>query len=298
VARRRDIIIAIVIAVTAFITIGFFGLIFIGLYFGDEDISLGGFGDKVAVIEVYDGIYDSQPVVRQLKKWGEAGSVRAIVLHINSPGGAVAPSQEIFREILHVREENNKIVVVSMSSIAASGAYMISCAADRIMANPGTLTGSIGVIFQFPVAGELFEKIGITYEKVKSGELKDVGALDRRMTSGERKMLSAMVMDTYEQFIDIVAEGRQMERNEVYALADGSVFTGRQAYELGLVDTLGGFEEAVEMAADMAGIYGRPRIIKEFRPKKNIWDLLGTLVGRVEEKAFGDASGPQVLYLY
>lgn len=297
-ARKRDVIIGVVIAVSFAITIIFFGLIFIGTFIGDEDISIGGFGDRVAVIEVFGGIYDSEPIVRQLKRWGDSRSVKAILLHVDSPGGAVAPSQEIYAEILRVREEEEKIVIVSMSSLGASGAYLISCAADKIMANPGTITGSIGVLMQFPTVGKLFDKIGIKYEKIKSGELKDVGSVDRRMTREEREMLRDMVMDTYEQFVDVVAEGRGMDREEVYALADGSVFSGRQAYKLNLVDTLGGFEDAIRLAADLAGISDEPKTVKEFKPKRSIWDLLGSIFGEVEEITSGEISGPRVMYLY
>ncbi len=297
-AKKRDVAIAIIIAFTFFIAIGFFGLILIGLYFGDDDVSLGGFGDRVAVVEVYGGIYDSQPIVRQLKKWGRSGSVSAIILHINSPGGGVAPSQEIYNEILRIREEEGKIVIVSMSSVAASGGYLIACAADKIMANPGTITGSIGVIMQFMTGGKLLDKIGVEYERVKAGELKAVGAFDRAMTPEEREMLSAMVMDAYEQFIDVVAEGRAMEREDVYPLANGSVFTGRQAAELGLVDTLGGFEDAIRLAADMSGISGKPRIVREIRPKSGFWDFIGSFFGEVSKITSGNMSGPQVLYLY
>jgi protease-4 len=297
-AKKRDIAIAIIIAITFFVTIGFFGLILVSMYYGDDDVSLGGFGDRVAVVEVFGGIYDSEPVVRQLKKWGRSGSVSAIVLHVNSPGGGVAPSQEIYNEILRIREEEGKIVVVSMSSVAASGGYLIACAADKIMANPGTITGSIGVIMQFWTGSKLLDKIGVEYERVKAGKLKAVGAFDRGMMPEEREMLSAMIMDAYEQFVDVVVEGRAMEREDIYSLADGSVFTGRQAAELGLVDTLGGFEDAVRLAADMSGISGKPRIVREIKPKKGLWDLMGSIFGEVSEITSGNMAGPQVLYLY
>jgi protease-4 len=297
-ARKRDIVIGVIIAFSFLVTVCFFGLIFIGFFYGEDDVTISGFGDKIAVIEVFDGIYDSEPIVRQLKRWGKSGGVDAIVLHVNSPGGGVAPSQEIYEEILRVREEDGKIVVVSMSSVAASGGYLISCAADQIMANPGTITGSIGVIIQFATAGKLFDKIGVDFETVKAGELKGVGSIDRRMSSEERKMLQAMVADSYEQFVEVVAERRDMNKDEVYEIADGSVFTGRQAFELGLVDTLGGFEDAIRLAADMVGIQGEPRIVKEYRPKRGLWDLLGSILGNVEDMTASDISGPKVMYLY
>ncbi len=297
-AKKRDIIIAIVIAATFFITIGFFGLMFIGLMSEDGDIGWGSFGSKVAIIEVYDGIYDSKPTVKQLKKWGESQNVSAIVLHVNSPGGGVAPSQEIYNEILRVREEEGKVVVTSMSSVAASGGYYIACASDMIMANPGTITGSIGVILSYPTAGALFEKVGVKYETVKSGELKDVGSLDRKMTANERKMLSAMVMDSYEQFVEAIVDGRGMDKEEVYKLADGSIFSGRQAYENGLVDTLGGFEDAIRLAAELAGISGKPQTIKDFIPDKGFFDLMGGVLKNVGQVTSKGGFGPEILYLY
>jgi len=297
-ARKRDIIIAVVIIVSVIIFIGFFGLMFLGAYYAEDDGGFGGFGDKIAVIEVFDTIYDSRSVVRQLKKWGESGGVKAILLHVDSPGGAVAPSQEIYEEILRVRDEENKPVVVSMSSVAASGGYLIACAADKIMANPGTMTGSIGVIIQFPTIGRLLDKVGVDYETIKSGELKDVGSLNRRMTDSERRMLSSMVTDTYEQFVDVVCEGRELEREDVYKIADGSIFSGRQAMDLHLVDTLGGFEDAVRLAADLAGIEGEPRLVREAKPKKGFFDMLGSFSENIEEITAGEISGPRVMYLY
>ncbi|MCX6827149.1 MAG: S49 family peptidase [candidate division Zixibacteria bacterium] len=168
-ARRRDIIIGIAIIFSFLIVFGFLGLMFVGAFYGDSEISVGGLGSKVAVVEVFGTIYNSEPIVKQLKKWGKAPSVKAIVLHIDSPGGGVSPTQEIYDEILRIRKEDKKIIIVSMASIAASGAYYISCAADKIMANPGTLVGSIGVIIQFYTAGKLLEKVGIEIAKVKSG---------------------------------------------------------------------------------------------------------------------------------
>ena len=297
-ARKRDVVIAVIIIFTFVITIGFFGLMFLGAFYVDDGVGLGGFGEKIAVVELYGGIYDSAPVVRQLKKWGESSSIRAIILHVDSPGGAVAPSQEIYNEILRIRDEENKPIVVSMSSVAASGGYLISCAADKIMANPGTMTGSIGVIIQFPTIGKLLDKVGVTYETVKSGELKDVGAFSKPMTEAERKMLTAMITDTYEQFVDIVCEGRGLEREDVYKIADGSIFSGRQALDLHLVDTLGGFEDAVRLAADMAGIQGEPNLVREIKPKSGFLDILGSLAGNVQQYATGEVGGPRVMYLY
>jgi len=298
-ARKRDIVIGVIIALSFILVVAFFGLAFFGAMMGDGDVSLGGFGDRVAVVEVFGVIEDAEDVVSQLKKWGDADNVSAIVLHINSPGGAVAPSQEMYDEILRVREEEGKIVIAAMSSVAASGGYYIACAADAIMANPGTITGSIGVIMQILTAENLLTKIGVSYEVVKSGELKDVGSMDRPMTENERKMLTAMVMDTYEQFVEAVANGRDMSKEDVYPLADGSVFSGRQALEVGLVDTLGGFEDAIRYAAELGGIEGDPRTVKVPEPKKGLFELFSSIYNGAEKAASGlKSTGPRVLYLY
>ncbi|MBN2227807.1 MAG: signal peptide peptidase SppA [candidate division Zixibacteria bacterium] len=297
-ARKRDIVIGVIIALSFILVLAFFGLAFIGAMMEGE-VGIGGFGDRVAVVEVFGVIEDAEDVISQLKKWGDADNVGAIVLHINSPGGAVAPSQEMYNEILRIREDEGKVVVASMSSVAASGGYYIACATDKIMANPGTITGSIGVVMQVLTAEKLFTKIGIDYEVVKSGELKDVGNMERAMTENERRMLTSMVMDTYEQFVEAVAEGRGMDKEEVYPLADGSVFNGRQAMDMGLVDTLGGFEDAVRYAAELAGIEGDPRTIKVPEPKKGIFDMFASLFSGARQAASGLTSpGPRVLYLY
>jgi len=297
-AKKRDIVIGILIGFSFLVTFIFFALMFFGAFASEGGLSFGSLGSKIAVIDINGTISESEPIVKQLKKWGNSASIKAIVLHINSPGGAVAPSQEIYDEVLRVREDESKIVIASMSSVAASGAYYISCGAEKIMADPGTLTGSIGVILEFYTAGKLMEKIGIEMEKVKSGELKDVGSFDRKLTDKERTMLSAVVMDTYAQFVDVVSEGRGLDKEKVQKLADGSIFTGRQAAGLGLVDTLGSFEDAIRYAANLAGIEGEPTIVREEKPKPGILDLIGSTLNRVKEATDLDYSGPRVMYLY
>jgi protease IV len=302
-ARKRDVVIGVIIAGAFIVAFGMFALIFIGLFSGSDGISFASGSGDVGVIEVF-GILDEplgRDIIRQLDRWGDGGKVKALVLHVNSPGGGVAISQEIYDAINRVRD-NGKPVVVSMASVAASGGYYIACAADAIVANPGTLTGSIGVIMQFPTAGGLMEKIGVKFETVKSGDLKDVGALDRSMTEEEALMLRSVVMDTYEQFVEVVAEGRGKERDEVYVVADGSIFTGHQAYNLGLVDSLGGLDEAIHLAAEMAGLTGEPSVVRPYRRERvTLFDLLGSLsdvADRVTATVDRGLAGPQLLYLY
>jgi protease-4 len=175
--------------------------------------------------------------------------------------------------VLKAKKAGKKIVA-SLRSLGASGGYYIACSADTIVANPGTLTGSIGVIFEFPVVQELFKKIGVKFEVVKRGELKEVGTSFRSMTQEERDLLQSVIDDTYNQFVDAVKEGRGLEREKILELADGRVFTGRQAKELGLIDELGDIEDAVKIAGKMGNIEGIPKTIKE-RPKKvGFFDIL------------------------
>ncbi len=298
-AKKRDVIIGVVIVVSFLVAMGFFGLMLAGLFNAGDGLDIAGFGGDIGVLEMFGGISDesSAPIIKQLDKWAENSSIKAIVIHINSPGGGVAPSQEIYDAILRVRDE--KPVVASIASVAASGGYYIACASDKIIANRGSLTGSIGVILQFNTAEVLMQKIGIGLETVKSGELKDVGNYSRDMTEEEELMLRAVVMDTYEQFVEAVAEGRSMSKDDVYPLADGSVFTGLQAYNLGLVDTLGGLHEAIELAADLANIEGKPTVVRPLERKDvSIWDILGGLARKLDNKVEEGLLGPQLLFLY
>lgn len=265
--------------------------------------------DKVAVInvvgvitsshDVSQGSASSRHVIEQLQKYGENDSVKAVVLRIDSPGGTVVASQEIYGAVNRLRRETGKTVVVSMADVAASGGYYIACAADRIFANPGTITGSIGVIMQFPNLEGLFGKVGIRTITIKSGEFKDTGNALREMTERETRLLQELIDDVFSQFVDAVEKGREMEEEEVRALADGRIFTGRQAKEFGLIDELGDFEEAVNRAAELAGIEGKPVILQE-KKKRRFWDLLESrLSGIIPRPAGGFAvAGGRLFYLW
>ncbi len=298
-AKKRDIIVAVIIAVGFLFSVAMIALVFIGIYSTDGDYNIGGFGESVGIIELFDVINEStgRPVIKQLDKWVDNNSIKAVVIHLNTPGGGVSISQEVYDAVLRMSEK--KPVVAAMASVSASGGYYIACAADRIIANPGTITGSIGVIFQFQNYGPLLEKIGINTETIKSGELKDVGSYARSMTKKEELMLKSVVMDTYEQFISAVAEGRGMERDEIYPLADGSIFTGYQALNLGLVDTLGGLKEAVDLAAELADIDGEPRIVRPYKRRKgSIFDLMEQVLLNINKQFESKMAGPQLLYIY
>ncbi len=219
--------------------------------------------DKVALISIEGILLDARQVVDQLRKYEKHSAVKAIVLRIESPGGGVVPAQEIYEEIRRIRSETEKKVVASMGSIAASGGYYVACAADRIVANPGTITGSIGVKMEFSNLEELLKKIGIRSTVIKSGKLKDLGSPMREMTEEEKALLQEVIVDVHSQFVEVVVQGRRLNEEAVRALADGRIFSGRQAKDLGLVDSLGTLQDTIKLAAELAGIEGEPRIITE-----------------------------------
>jgi protease IV len=224
-------------------------------------------GAKVAVVEV-EGIIgadsgrglDTDGIIRVLGEYRDDPAVRAVVLRINSPGGVVAPTQEIFNAVRRLREAK-KPVVASLGSVAASGGYYVAVAADRIYASPGTLTGSIGVVMQLANLEGLLKKVGVEYVVVKAGAYKDVGNIARPMTPEERRILQALLDDVYDQFVTAVAEGRGLDPQVVRGFAEGRIYSGRQAQGLKMVDELGGLQEAIEAAAKMAGLPAKPRVI-------------------------------------
>lgn len=296
-ASRKDVIIGLVIGGVFLGGLALFATLFFITLSDDSDFVISGDG-QIAVVEIFGPIYDSSTPVRQIEKWSKRSNIEAIILHINSPGGGVAASHEIYEAVNRAREEEGMTVVAAFSSVAASGGYYVACGADYIVSNPGTLTGSIGVIMQYATFGGLMEKVGISMETVKSGELKDVGNPSRRMTASEEQMLRSVIMDTYEQFVEIVARGRGMEKDAVYPLADGRIYTGLQAYNLGLVDTLGTFSQALQITADMVGITGEPETIKEVPRKPDFFDLLSQTLMSIDARISGRSLGPQLLYLY
>ncbi len=228
------------------------------------------FGEKVGVVEIKGVIADPQPSIEQLAEFRNDSSVKAVVVRIESPGGGVSPSQELYEEVR--RTVRKKPVVVSMGAVAASGGYYIASAAQKIYANPGSITGSIGVILQFTNFEELLKKIGFRMEVVKSGVYKDVGNPAREMTAEERAYLQAMIDNVHQQFVRDVARGRRMEVEKVQEVADGRIFTGEQAKALGLVDELGNLRDAIDAAAKMAAIEGEPKVVYPEKEKRSILD--------------------------
>ena len=233
--------------------------------------------NRIGIVDITGLISDSLYITNQVKKFRQDKRIRGIILRIDSPGGAVGPSQEIYNEVLKTRE-SGKTIYASMGALAASGGYYIASAAEKIFANPGTLTGSIGVIMAFSNAKGLMEKIGLQPEIVKAGEYKDIGSPARAMTQKERNLLQSVVTDVHQQFIEAVASGRDISVAEVTKIADGRILTGRQAYSLNLVDQMGGLQVSIDQLAHKVGIIGSPKIIKE-TPRVGFleWVLKSTL---------------------
>lgn len=229
-------------------------------------------GERVALIRVEGVILDSRDTIEELKKYSKDPSIKAIVLRIDSPGGGVAAAQEIYEEIKKIKPK--KKVVVSMGSVAASGGYYISCPAHKIVANPGTLTGAIGVIMEIPNFEGLMDKIGVKTEVIKSGKHKDMVSVFRSMTPEKRKILQGVLDDVHEQFIKAVSEGREMRIEDIRKLADGRIFTGRDAKELRLIDELGNLEDAIRIAGKLAGIKGEPEVVSK-KERFGLLDLIG-----------------------
>jgi protease IV len=240
-------------------------------------------GSRIAVIPVEGVINDemAKRVSRHLKQYAEDGRVRAILMRVDSPGGGVAASQEIYREVKRTREEKKKLIVVSMGTVAASGGYYIACPANHIIANPGSITGSIGVIAEWLNVKDLVGWAKLRPEVFKSGEFKDTGSPTREMSDRERQYFQGMITELYNQFVRAVTDGRSgkksLNEEQVRKLADGRVYTGEAAQANGLIDEIGNYEDAIKRTATLAGIKGEPQIITPPKPREgfSVWDLLG-----------------------
>ncbi len=248
-------------------------------------------GEKVAIVRVEGPIISSDRVIEELRGYGKDPSVKAVVLRVESPGGAVAPSQEIYEEVRKLKDK--KPVVVSMGSVAASGGYYISAPATRIYANPGTVTGSIGVIMELPNMKKLMDKIGIKTEVIKSGRHKDLASVWRGIGEEERKILQGVLDDVHSQFISAVSEGRSIDRSKVEGIADGRIFTGRQAVQIGLVDSIGNLQDAIKAAGELGGIKGEPHVTEK-KEKPSIFDYL---TGQIPDRMKGFFSFMQLKYM-
>jgi protease-4 len=249
-------------------------------------------GERVALVRVEGMIIDSKDTIDEIKEYAKDPLIKAIVLRIDSPGGAVAPAQEIYEEVR--KAVTKKKVVVSMGSVAASGGYYIASPATRIIANPGTLTGSIGVIMEVPNLEGLMNKLGIKTEVVKSGRHKDIASVFRGIKKEEREILQEVLDNVHEQFIKAVAEGRKMLHEDVNKIADGRIFTGEQALKAGLIDELGDLEDAIQAAARLSGIKGEPVVIS----KKEHFSFINLLKGAVPKELTDILPTVKVKYLF
>jgi protease-4 len=292
-SRKTVIVLVVVAAVLLAVMLGLF-LAFAIASSASDVTDLKTWGKGLGYVEIEGTIVDATETVRQLKALEHNSQVKGILIRVNSPGGVVTPSHEIYEEIRRIRDDGTPIIV-SMGTLAASGGYYVSAPASRIVAGPQTLTGSIGVIMEFPVLKGVMDKIGVKVEVVKSRVHKDIGSPFREMTDQDRELLQGVVTDAYDQFVSIVSAEREIPEDSVRAFADGRIMTGRQALALGLVDTLGTFEDAKRIAASLCDIEGEPRLIRANR-RINSWvrDLLkGTAEG-----LFGGFRFPRLRYMY
>ena len=253
----------------AVVGVSFFLIFRMLVFFGEKD---QGFSfkdkDKIGVVIIEGVLSNSKDIIKQLDEYEKDDSVKAVVLRINSPGGAVVPSQEIYDKVLRLKK--SKKVIVSMGSVAASGGYYIACAADRVIANPGTITGSIGVIAQFSQIEDLLEKIGLKTTVVKTGKYKDVGSPVREMTAVDKSLVQGVIDDIHNQFVEAVLSNRNLSRENIEDIADARIFTGRQALKAGLVDDLGDMEYAIDIATGLAEIEGEPEVIYPEKKRKSL----------------------------
>jgi protease-4 len=290
---RKGLTVLIIVLVLAIVVIP--GLL-IGIFaladLGSAGPSFGSLGSALGYLEIEGTITDSRQFISELHSMERNPMVKGLLIRVDSPGGAVTPSHEIYSEIKRVRE-SGKPVVVSMGTLAASGGYYVSCPADVIVANPGTLTGSIGVIMEFPILRRLMDKVGLDVSVVKSAEHKDIGSPFREMTESDRALLQGVVSDVYDQFLTVVSTERRIPVDSLRRIADGRILTGRQAKAYGLVDSLGTFEDAKRIAAKLCGIRGEPRLVK---PRPRLRSLLVQLLEGSAENLLGWPRFPRLSY--
>jgi protease-4 len=250
--------------------------------------------DSVGVVRLEGMVWDARPVLERLERLAKDSKVKAIVLRIDTPGGGVGPTQEIFEAVK--RWKKKKKIVASLGSMATSGGYYIACAADKIFANPGTITGSIGVVIYFANMEKLMKKLGVEGQVIKSGAFKDIGSPHRGLTQREMEMVQEVVDDVHMQFMEAVSRNREIPIEELKKIADGRIFTGRQARELGLVDELGSLSDAINEAARMVGIRGEPTVVDQ--PRR--FSLFELFTGRSSNRSLLPlwTSSPFLAYIF
>ena len=294
--NRRTILLALLGGVFLLVTVAGITLAVLATSRGGE-IGLGG---RIALIEIDGILYDDAELLEKIEWLREDPSVRGFVVAINSPGGVVAPSQSIYATLREIRDEDGLPVVASIGGVGASGGYYVALGADSIYVLPGSITGSIGVIMEFPNASELMDKIGVRMETVQSSEHKDIGSPFRDMTEGDRALLQAVVQDVYDQFVDVVAAERELPRDVVLAIADGRLLSGRQAIRAGLADAEGNIEDAIAAAGRMAELGDDPYVVRPPEPDRGLFDRMlfgrSSVLGRLLEVRETGA-GPSLRYV-
>lgn len=260
--------------------------------FYDSAPSITVSNNKIGLIEIKGVILDSERTVERIHKFQDNSSIQGLIVRINSPGGGVAASQEIYEALNNYRETTGKPVIASMSSVAASGGYYVACGVDSIVANPGTTTGSIGVIMELMDYTDLLKKIGVEVNVIKSGPFKDAGRASRKLTRQDKAYFQKYIDNAYNQFVEVVANARHMEKAHVKKLADGRVFTGQQAFEHGLVDQLGTFDDAINLLAQMAEVE-EPSLVRPHIRRRSFFDLI---FGDLEEMAHNYLNLPVLRY--
>ncbi len=285
--KSRPLLIVLTILLVVAIVLG--GTLLLVLHFFNPS-STGLFEEKIGVVSITGTISSSKKISSELVKFAKDDSIRAIILRINSPGGGVGATQEIYREVQKITSQ--KPVVASMGSVAASGGYYVAAPATKIVSNPGTITGSIGVFIQFVRLEELMNKIGVDLEIVKSGEFKDMGSPDRKLTQRDREIIDALIRDLQGQFVSAVASGRTLSVEKVQEIADGRIFSGARAKDLGLVDFMGNFQDAVEITKKIVGIKGDVALVYPKKSTSELWNLFlessaRNIVGVLTEKGGG-----------
>ncbi len=251
-----------------------FTLVYLTLRTNEESTAFRGFGNKIGVVDLEGVIISPKIVVDQLKKFGDDDSIKAIILHVNSPGGGVAASEEIYREVKRIRDDKKKRIVASIESVGASGAYYVSSATNKIYADKGSIVGSIGVIAEWVNYGDLLHWATLKDITTKAGEFKDTGSPTRDMTPAEKEYLQSLIDNMHGQFIQAVADGRKTKFDDIKAIANGKVWTGEQALSMKLIDQVGDFQAAVDDTAKSVGIKGEPVLVHPERDRKTVLDVL------------------------